>query len=83
MGELGFGMDNISLNVRCLRIGFVALMAAAVALLSALDSPSLSSAVATLGGGTGSTAVWRGPYSQVTSESLSLSGRDERLAWRF
>jgi hypothetical protein len=34
--------------------------------------PSRSSAVAALRIGTGSTAVWSGPYSHVTSESLSL-----------
>lgn len=34
--------------------------------------PSRSFAVASRGGGTASTAVWRGPYSHVTSESLSL-----------
>jgi hypothetical protein len=33
-----------------------------------------------LGGGDQSTAVWRGPYSQVTSESFSLRGERRRVS---
>jgi hypothetical protein len=72
MGDDGFGMDNISDNVLCLRMGFVGTPLTVP--LSARERPRRSSAVATLGGGTGSTAVCNGPYSQVTSESFSLRG---------
>lgn len=44
--------------------------------------PSRSLVVASFGGGTGSTDVCNGPYSHVTSESLSLSTRRDRTSER-
>jgi len=63
-GEEGWWMVSISDSVRCFRIGF----------LYAGSRPYLSSVDETFIGRTGSTcAVWRGPYSHVTSESFNLA----------
>lgn len=70
MGDDGLGMVSISDNVRCFRIGFEGVR---VPLSVGRSIPNLSSVVATFIGRTGSTAaVCNGPYSHVTSESLSL-----------
>lgn len=59
--------------VRCFKIGFLPV---------AFTRLSRSSAVLCFGGGTGSAAVCRGPYSQVTSESFSLESGDSKKVKR-
>ena len=80
IGEAGMGMVSISESVRCFRIGFFA--GPPRCRITGRSMPKRSSVVATLRGRTGSTwAVCSGPYSQVTSESLSLECEVE--GWRI
>ena len=73
-GENGNSEVSCSQMDRCLRMG---LRTAAVTQSSVGEGEEgRSSAAAALGEGLGvGSAVWRGPYSQVTSESLSLRAR--------
>jgi hypothetical protein len=83
MGEAGMGMVSISERVRCFRIGFFTGPETTGRSIGwSIPTPSIpsrSAVVASRGGRTGSTwAVCNGPYSHVTSESLSLMSQHKQ-----